>query len=153
MRRAVLSVVGTVAGLVLLLSYKTHASTALLRPAALAPPTPGPTAAAGPTPAPTSSSSSASTTAASRTIDGDPVDTQFGTVQVRVTTKAGRIVDVQPLQLPNGSGRDIMIDNIAVPELVQETLQAQNAHIDMISGATYTSTGYIQSLQSALDRM
>ena len=56
------------------------------------------------------------------------------------------------LQYPNGNGRDVEIANYSLPILIQETIQSQSAHIDMVSGATYTSTGYIQSLQSALDQ-
>jgi uncharacterized protein with FMN-binding domain len=73
-------------------------------------------------------------------------------VQVRVTERGGRIVSVDPVQLPDSRGRDIEIDNFAVPQLIQETLSAQSARIDMVSGATFTSQGYIESLQSALDR-
>jgi uncharacterized protein with FMN-binding domain len=59
---------------------------------------------------------------------------------------------VRILQYPNGNSRDVQIAQYALPVLVQETRQAQSAHIDMVSGATYTSTGYIQSLQSAIDQ-
>ena len=54
--------------------------------------------------------------------------------------------------MPDASGRDQEINSEAVPELVQETMQAQSAQIDMVSGATYTSDGYVTSLQSALDQ-
>jgi uncharacterized protein with FMN-binding domain len=149
LRRAAFSLVATVAGLVLLLTYKSHSATPLLRPAALAPTTPGATSTPGSTPSsPPSSSSSAK-----RTVYGQPVNTQYGTVQIALVVRGRQIVSVRPLQLPQQSGRDIEIDNIAVPQLIQETLTAQSARIDMVSGATYTSAGYIQSLQSALDKM
>lgn len=151
MRRAAVTLVATVVGLVLLLSYKTHNTALTPRPAAIGParPTASPSPSTTPTPG---SSSPAPTTTATKTEYGQPVNTQYGTVQVRVTETAGRIVAVQPVQLPDTRGRDIEIDNIAVPQLIQETIDAQSARIDMISGATFTSAGYIQSLQSALDR-
>jgi uncharacterized protein with FMN-binding domain len=79
------------------------------------------------------------------------VDTQYGPVQVRVTLQGGRIVDVAALQLPNDRSRSVEISNYAAPQLRDEVLRAQSAKIDVVSGATYTSQGYIQSLQAALD--
>jgi uncharacterized protein with FMN-binding domain len=64
----------------------------------------------------------------------------------------GTITHVNVLKYPNGNGRDIQIANYALPILVQHTLDAQSAHIDMVSGATFTSYGYLQSLQGALDQ-
>ena len=55
-------------------------------------------------------------------------------------------------EYPNGNGRDQQINSYALPQLVSETLSAQSASIDMVSGATYTSQGYLQSLQSAIDQ-
>jgi uncharacterized protein with FMN-binding domain len=59
---------------------------------------------------------------------------------------------VDVVRYPSGNGRDQEINSYALPVLVQETLRAQNAHIDMVSGATVTSGGYLRSLQAALDR-
>jgi uncharacterized protein with FMN-binding domain len=73
-------------------------------------------------------------------------------VQVRLTVKGGKITDVTVLQQPNGNPRDDEINSYALPILTQETLKDQSANIDMVSGATVTSTGYVQSLQSALDQ-
>jgi uncharacterized protein with FMN-binding domain len=72
-------------------------------------------------------------------------------VQVRVTLQSGRIVDVAATQLPSDLERSVEIGNYAAPILRDEALQAQSAKIDVVSGATYTSQGYIQSLQAALD--
>jgi uncharacterized protein with FMN-binding domain len=162
MRRAVLTFVATVAGLVLLLSYKSHGNATLLRPGAFA--TPGRHDAAGAHPhatsTPRASASKRSTSsrtahtptkATARTVTGQVADTPYGPVQLELTATGGHITDVRPLQLPQGSGRDIQIDNYAVPQLIQETLAAQSAQIDMVSGATYTSQGYLESLQSAID--
>ena len=149
MRRAAVALVATVAGLVLLLGYKTHGAPATLRPAALAPVVPG--GGSSPSGAATSGGGSGSATQA-RTITGQTVDTQYGPVQVQVQVSGGRITAVQPVQLPQDRQRDIEIDNYAVPQLIQETLAAQSAQIDMVSGATYTSQGYVESLQSAIDK-
>lgn len=88
---------------------------------------------------------------ASGTYDGGAADTPYGPVQVRITLSGGRITSAETVQVPNESRRDVEINDAAVPQLVQETLQAQSAQIDTVSGATYTSEGYIQSLQSAID--
>ena len=92
------------------------------------------------------------TGAATRTVDGDPVDNRYGTVQVRVTLRGNRIVDVRSIQMPMGHQRSVDITDQAGPYLREEALQAQSAQIDIVSGATYTSDSYAQSLQSALDR-
>ena len=86
-----------------------------------------------------------------RTVDGNPYDVGYGTVQVRVTLDGRRITGVTALQLPSG-GRSSDISGYAAPRLQQEALAAQSAHIDAVSGASYTSAGYASSLQSALDR-
>ena len=86
------------------------------------------------------------------TATGTVAQTRWGPVQVRLTLAAGKITAVDVLQYPDGNNRDREINDDALPVLVQETISAQNADIDMVSGATVTSTGYIQSLQSALDK-
>ena len=73
-------------------------------------------------------------------------------MQVRVTLQGTRIVDVQALRLPASHQRSVEISQRAAPQLRQEALQAQSARIDVVSGATYTSDGYAQSLQGALDK-
>jgi uncharacterized protein with FMN-binding domain len=102
------------------------------------------------------SSGSGSSTAGSNLADGrytgDAVNTRFGPVQVQITVSGGAITDVTVPQYPNGNGRDQEINQYALPQLVSETMSAQSANISMISGATYTSEGYAQSLQSAIDQ-
>ncbi|HZR12052.1 MAG TPA: FMN-binding protein [Acidimicrobiia bacterium] len=160
MRRVVPVLVATAAGLALLLSFHTspatptrvaHAAPATNPPAAAAPPTTGTTAPAGSS-GDTSSQPSTTTTAPSarREVDGPTVSTQYGDVQVRVTVANGRLVDVKALQLPGDRPRSARISDFAGPELRDEALQAQSANIDVVSGATYTSEGYAQSLQAAL---
>ena len=99
-------------------------------------------------PTPTANST---TTAADATVAGPVVDTQFGPVQVQVDVSGGTITDVVALQLPSG-GRSGRISNRVEPILREEALQAQSANIDTVSGATYTSDAYAQSLQAALDQ-
>ncbi|MBC3843470.1 FMN-binding protein [Streptacidiphilus sp. 4-A2] len=81
---------------------------------------------------------------------GSAVPTQYGTVQVRAVLKGGALTGVQILQQTDGA-RSSMIDSYALPVLTSEALKAQGADIDVVSGATYTSDGYAQSLQAALD--
>lgn len=99
--------------------------------------------------APAASSSSGLTDG---TYTGASTNTRYGPVQVQVTVTSGQIADVQVIDYPSSNGRDKQINQSAIPRLVSETVQAQSAHIDMVSGATYTSHGYITSLQSAIDQ-
>ena len=85
-------------------------------------------------------------------VTGDTAQTQWGPVQVQITVSGGKITDVTPVQYPNGNGRDQEINSYALPVLAQEALAAQSANIDHVSGATVTSDGYVQSLQSAIDQ-
>jgi uncharacterized protein with FMN-binding domain len=90
--------------------------------------------------------------AQTRTVTGSAIQTRWGPVQVQLTVSGGKITDVAMLQYPNANGTDQQISSYALPILMQDTVDAQSANIDMVSGATYTSTGYLQSLQSALDQ-
>ncbi|MFB6978330.1 FMN-binding protein [Streptomyces scopuliridis] len=146
MRRAVLTAVSTCSLVVLLLALKPQHTAATSALGGGTPP-------AGTVPSPTPSAPPASGgQPVSGTYTGDPVDTQYGTVQVAATVQDGRLTAVKVLQVPSGSGRDQQITAYAVPRLTQEALAAHSAHIDAVSGASYTSQGYIQSLQSALDK-
>jgi uncharacterized protein with FMN-binding domain len=71
---------------------------------------------------------------------------------VQITVSGGKITDVQAIQLPSDRQRSAEISQQAGPLLQQEVLQAQSAQIDSLSGATYTSYSYTQSLQSAIDQ-
>jgi hypothetical protein len=86
-----------------------------------------------------------------KTIDGSLVDTRYGPVQVEITVANGKVTGVSAIALPSG-GRSGAISNYAAPVLSSEALTAQSATVDIVSGATYTSEGYAQSLQSALDQ-
>ncbi|MQY14161.1 hypothetical protein SRB5_43230 [Streptomyces sp. RB5] len=87
-----------------------------------------------------------------RTVDGKPVQTKYGPVQVRLTLTDGKITKSEAVQAPEGGHNDD-ITKMSVPTLNKETVTAQTADIDSVSGATYTSDGYTKSLQSALDRV
>lgn len=99
----------------------------------------------------TSAQPPATATASSGTFAGTVAQTQFGNVQVAVTIADGRITDVTALQLTDQDGRSVSISNRAAPILRDEVLSAQSANVQNVGGATYTSSGYVQSLQSALD--
>lgn len=165
MKKIVYALMATVTGLVLLFSYRTSTvpeSTSALADApssgvATAPKTtPSPSASASSGSSSTSSGSSSAQTSSSGLTDGtftgQVANTRFGPVQVQITVSGGAITDVQVPQYPSESGRDQQINSRALPVLVKETVQAQSAEVDMVSGATYTSTGYRTSLQSALDQ-
>lgn len=86
------------------------------------------------------------------TVNGPLINTRYGPVQVRVTVKGGVVTDVQSIQLPTG-GKSGQIADYSGPILRREALAAQGAGIDAVSGGTYTSQGYSQSLQGALDQI
>ena len=86
------------------------------------------------------------------TFDGDTSQTRWGPVQVRIVVKDGKIVDASALQSPNGDRRSTDISRQSIPFLVQETLAAQSDQISGVGGASYTSVGWFNSLQSALKK-
>jgi uncharacterized protein with FMN-binding domain len=103
---------------------------------------------AGATPRATSSTGS---TTGTKTVTGSLVDTRYGPVQVQITVSNGKIAGVAATQLPSG-GRSGNISAYAAPILSGEAMSAQSAQINLVSGATYTSSAYEQSLQAALDQ-
>jgi uncharacterized protein with FMN-binding domain len=155
MRRITLWLFSTVAAVVLLFSYRTSTGSAGATTVAAAPviggttgatPAPGPSASAS-----SSASSSPGTSSAAKTYTGSVAQTRWGPVQVSITVTNGKITDIAVPTYPHENGRDQEINAYALPILRSETLSAQNAHIDTVSGATVTSDGYLQSLQAALD--
>jgi uncharacterized protein with FMN-binding domain len=105
-----------------------------------------------PAPASRPASPSSGGTRPTRTVAGAAVMTPYGPVQVQVKVRGTRIVSISTLALPFDRSRSQEISQVAGPLLRSEALKAQSARIDVVSGATYTSEGYAQSLQSALDR-
>ena len=105
------------------------------------------------TPSPASTPTPVSTpkpAGVSGTFTGANGNTQFGPVQVQITVVNGKITNAIALTYPTGSFRDQQINQQAIPYLIQETLAAQSANIQGVGGASYTSQGWVNSLQSAL---
>jgi uncharacterized protein with FMN-binding domain len=165
MKRVILSVTGTVLGLVALLSFKSSGqvkangplpSAGLPGTSATTPSSNSSSTSTGAPPDPSSPSSSTSTSSAanptSASYTGTAEQTRYGIVQVKVTVSSKKITNVSFVQLTAFDGRSQQINSDAAPILLQQTLQAQSANIQGVSGASYTSEGYVQSLQSALDQ-
>jgi uncharacterized protein with FMN-binding domain len=162
MRRVILAVTGTIAGLVALLSFKSHV------PSAPVAATTGGSGATSSSPPASSSSGGGQTEvvpgafpqgsiaknlpAGEIAVDGKVASTAYGPVQIQLIKRSGKIVKVAVLVQPTNTLHDVQIGEFAFPKLISETLAAQNGKIDAVSGATYTSAGYTQSLQSALDK-
>jgi uncharacterized protein with FMN-binding domain len=158
LRRVILAIVSTAAALIFLLSFKTHATPVATTPPPSASATPAasasePAAASSPAASkPSSGSSGSAGSSAAKTVTGDVAQTIYGPIQVQVTVKNGKVIAVQATQYPSSDPRDAQINSYAIPQLNSEAVSAGSARIDSVSGATYTSQGYISSLQSALDK-
>jgi uncharacterized protein with FMN-binding domain len=165
-RRALGAAIGTIAFLALVIGFKTPAdevasATTTTTPGAVDDGAAGTGsgtsdssdlgqgATATPTPTPIPSQ----TTVANETVTGPVVSTRFGDVQVAVTVSGGTITEVEAVQLPNGDRHSSQVSSYAAPILREAALSAQSAAIDIVSGATYTSLAYVQSLQGALDQV
>ena len=161
MRRVIFAVTGTIAGLVALLSFKSHSPTV---PVAATSGTGGGSSSSSTTPTSTSTTTTTvpgefpegslagKLTPGETAVTGHVANTVYGPVQIQLIVKSGKIVKVAVLQQPMNTIHDIQIGEFAFPRLISETLAAQNAKIDTVSGASYTSAGYISSLQSAVDQ-
>ncbi|MEH0523463.1 MULTISPECIES: FMN-binding protein [Streptomyces] len=134
-RRTLLATAATVSGIVLLLSLKPASDAGSVQAGA-----------AGGAP-----SAQGGVAAGAQTLTGSAVDTEYGPVQVRITVDGGKITKAETVQQPTG-GRSTQISGDAIPKLNQAAVAAGSADIDAVSGATYTSAGYKESLQSALDQ-
>ncbi|MCU7729186.1 FMN-binding protein [Actinoplanes sp. KI2] len=148
MRRITLWLFSTVAAVVLLFSYRTS----------LAGPSSAPAVASAPLNAGSGGESDddgpatgGASTSGGKTYAGSVAQTRWGPLQVSITVSGGKITDVAVPTYPSNNGRDVEINSQALPILRQETLDRQSADIDAVSGATVTSDGYKESLQSALD--
>ncbi len=151
--RRLAGLAGLLAGIGLLVAAKAaggqpaHQQQAALLPAAT-PPTTQPSTQGAPPPTTTAPPAAPS---GPHTVDGSVIDTPYGSVQVAVVFSGTKITDVQAKQTPDIDGRSVRLAELATPILRQEVLSAQSAHIDTVSGATYTSDGYAQSVQYAID--
>jgi uncharacterized protein with FMN-binding domain len=167
LRRVILAICATAVGLVLLLSFKTHSQSAVTGAspaAALGSPTPGPDAsgavgsanvqagAAGGANVQARATKSSPAAAGGHTVTGAAWPTIYGPVQVKVTVAGGKVTAATAVEYPLNTPRDQQINAYAIPQLNAETVAAGSARIDAVSGATYTSQGYIGSLQNALDK-
>jgi uncharacterized protein with FMN-binding domain len=143
MRRFLIALTGTIAGLAALLSFKSMSSTAGTTSASAA----GTTSTAT-SPATTKTGSTGTT---GKVFKGAVEESPYGPTQVEATLDGKKIVDVTVLQHTDDGTMSQQIDSNALPQLAKEALSAQSAKIDAVTGASYTSAGYIKSLQSALD--
>ena len=153
MRRIVIWLASTVTIVVLLFGY--HTSTNKTTSGTTEDGTSGSTTSAGnqPSASPSSPSSGSSGSRSTKitTYTGPVAQTRWGPVQVKISVQGGKLTKVTILQQPSGNSRDAAINDYALPILINESLTAQSANIDMVSGATVTSDGYVRSLQAALD--
>ncbi|MDH6114535.1 uncharacterized protein with FMN-binding domain [Kitasatospora sp. MAP12-15] len=153
MRRTTVALAATSAGIALLIGAKAQSAgvaRSALSDAPRAAQPAAPAQAAGPSTAGSSTQAAPPARTGSGSFTGSPVDTPYGTVQVKAVESGGKLTDVVVLQQTYG-GHSTQIDDYALPVLKSEALAAQSADIDVVSGATYTSQGYAQSLQAALD--
>jgi uncharacterized protein with FMN-binding domain len=160
MRRIVTAILSTITALVLIFGYHTSsnntaaaASPVVQQPASPPSSTP-PASSRSKSGSSTHRSSRASRTAAptpAATYTGGVASTQWGPVQVQITVQGHKITRARAVQYPQGTSTDAQINGYALPILDKEVIQQQRAAIDTVSGATVTSDGYLQSLQSAID--
>jgi uncharacterized protein with FMN-binding domain len=135
MRRAVLVLAITVVAVVALVSYRTHLPRRV-----------------PPRPRPLARLASRAHPPGTRAATGVAISTPFTTIQVRAFVRHGRVIDVQEVDVEDDNAHTKALNDRAIPILHAEALRAGSAHIDTVSGATGTSTSYISSLQSAIDR-
>ncbi|MFN8147314.1 MAG: FMN-binding protein [Candidatus Nanopelagicales bacterium] len=136
MKRALVVTAGTVAGVAAVLALNPSTSTVAAKPGGTGATTPG--------------GGSGSGSGGTQTATGDAIDVRWGNVQVQVTLTGSRITDIASVQLPDGDGHSARISERVWPTLVQQAIEAQSSQIAGVSGASYTSYGFEQSLKSAL---
>jgi uncharacterized protein with FMN-binding domain len=173
MRRAVYATAGTVVALVALLDYKSsgaiHTSNLAVgtssgaTPPTSAAPTTAPTTAApatspttggttGSAATPPTTTAPTTTAPTSRSYTGTNVSYAYGTIEVQIDKRSGRITSIRIPQESATDPRSQYINSQAVPILTSEALKAQSLNFDVVSGATYTSDAFAQSFQAALDK-
>ena len=166
MRRIVSTILSTISIMVLLFSYHTSSSSATvsaspvvqqptssgLKPPSGSSKSGGTLKGGGSSTTKPGSAAKPSPSSAAIAYTGGVASTQWGPVQVRITVRGGKVTRAQAVQYPQGTSQDAQINSYALPVLDQEVVQKQSASIDTVSGATVTSDGYLQSLQSAIDQ-
>lgn len=162
MRRYPLVIAGTVAGAAGVLAFPLHKASTVVAsspagstttPATSPTTTPTTTPAAGTTPTTAPTSSSTAAPATTRTATGADESFQFGDLAVKVTVSGRKITDVTMASLDAEDRRSESIDSYAIPQLEQQAIDAGSAHIDGVSGATFTSQAFADSLASALGKL
>jgi uncharacterized protein with FMN-binding domain len=159
MRRAPIVLSATALGVAGVLAFHSHRPTSALLvqpPATSTPSTPSTPSTANNPSTPTTPGTPTTTTpagTATRSATGAVTSYAYGQLSVTVTERGTKITDVEMASLNETDARSVEIDDQAIPQLRQEVLSVQSAHIDGISGATFTSQAYVQSLQSALDQL
>lgn len=151
MRRFLIALIGTIAGLAALLSFKSASSTAGTTATASGT-TSSPSASSGSTSKAATKTSGTGSQTSGTTLTGAVEQSPYGPTQVAVTLDGKKIVAVKVLQHTDDGTMSQQIDSNALPQLTKEALTAQSGKIDAVTGASYTSAGYIKSLQSALDK-
>ncbi|WP_218063334.1 FMN-binding protein [Arthrobacter sp. SDTb3-6] len=106
-----------------------------------------------PSPVPSAAATTSGPGAAATTITGDTESTPYGNVQVSVRFSGRKITNVTVLQVPDSGNYDQQVAQVVPPTLLQEVLSSQSATVNTVSGGTYTSNGYLQSVQSAIDKL
>jgi uncharacterized protein with FMN-binding domain len=155
-RRIIIAIGATVSGIVLLFSWPTSTNQQVAS-SGTAVATGGTSGSDGSTDSDGSTSGGSTsdqttTDAVTATYDGAAASTRYGDVQVRITVTDGVVTDATAIAYPNGDRHDQQINAYAIPILEAATVEAQSADLDMVSGATVTSRGYVASLQDALDQ-
>lgn len=143
MKRALVVAGSTVAGVAAVLALNPDAPTVAAAPGGGSPTAPGSDPGPGP-------GQGAGSPAGTRTATGDAIDVRWGYVQVEVTLTDGRLTAIRSVQLPDGDGHSARISQRVWPTLVQQAIEAQSSHVAGVSGASFTSYGFEQSLESAL---
>jgi uncharacterized protein with FMN-binding domain len=172
MRRAPVILAATVAGVAGVLTFHSHKPRSTISvgsgavgpgpaagpatttsPPGKGPAGPGPATTAPATTAPAATAPAATAPAAPRSATGSVEQYPYGQLSVTVTEAGGRIASVEMASLSETDARSVMIDDQAIPLLRQQVISAQSANINGVSGATFTSQAYAQSVQSALDQL
>ncbi len=162
MNRAPIVLAGTAAGLIGVIAYpaSSHSSAVSLSSStgsttaqSTSTTSAATTQATATTQSATKQAASATASVKTRTATGSDVSFQYGDLQVKVTMTGTRVSNIAVVQLNANDPHSQGIDQSAIPQLQQQAMSAQSAKIDGVSGASYTSAAYEQSLQSALDKL
>lgn len=161
MKRSTIVSIGTLAGIAGVLGFNpeaptmTASSSTSIEPALTTSGAATTQAKTAATPAATAKavSTAAPATAVSGTIAGKTIQTRWGPIQLSASVESGKIISIDAIQVPANDGRSQQISSYSIPLLTDQAIAAQSSSIQGVSGATYTTQGYKQSLQSILDQL